>query len=81
MNLVDTLNCEEYLMETCHCGIKVGDPVTVDGVTSRGIVVRRNGRRLTVQFKEWGKTGYRAGWRKETDMSFVHKLGKGPGEV
>ncbi len=81
MNLREQIDCSEWLGESCECGIKVGDPVTVDGINNRGTVMRRNGRRLIVQFKEWGKTGYRGGYRLERDQSFVHPLGKGTGEV
>jgi hypothetical protein len=61
--------------------IKVGDPVTVDGLTSRGTVVQVKGRRVTIQVQDWrGGVGYRNGYRIEKDESAVHKLGKGPGE-
>jgi hypothetical protein len=62
-------------------GISVGDPVTVDGMTSRGTVVQRKGRRVVIQIQDWrGGVGYRNGYRIERDESAVHKLGKGPGE-
>jgi len=71
--LLSHLDCHVFLNETCTCGVKVGDPVTVDGFRGRGVVTRRNGRRLVVQF--------RSELRVERDQSFVHPLGKGPGEV
>lgn len=81
MNLRQAIDCTEYLGQTCNCGISVGDPVTVDGLTSRGTVVRRNGRRLVIQVQDWrGSAGFRNGYRIERDQSFVHKLGKGTGE-
>jgi hypothetical protein len=63
----------QWLNETCHCSLEVGSPVTVDGFRGRGVVTRRNGRKLTVQFRSELKI--------ERDMSFVHPIGKTPGEV
>jgi hypothetical protein len=69
------------LSDVMTMGIKVGDPVTVDGLTSRGTVVKKNGKRVTIQVQDWrGGVGYRNGYRFEKDESAVHKLGKGPGE-
>jgi hypothetical protein len=61
--------------------VAVGDPVTVDGMTSRGVVVKKTGRRVTVQFQDWrGGAGYKNGFTVTKDQAFIHKLGKGPGE-
>src|ERR1035437_593003 len=55
--------------------IKVGDPVTWDGGTSRGVVVERKGKRVTIQIQDWrGGAGYRNGYRLERDESSVHKI-------
>jgi hypothetical protein len=72
MNLRQSIECNEYLNATCQCSLSVGSAVTADGLRGRGVVTRRNGRRLTVQ--------YRSGLRVERDQSFVHPLGRGPGE-
>jgi len=75
MNIRQVLALGEYMVDHCHCGISVGDEVKVDGLTSRGTVVRRNGRRLVIQIKDWrGGTGYNNGYRVERDQSFVHPL-------
>jgi hypothetical protein len=69
------------LVSILAMSVKVGDPVTVDGLTSRGTVVAKKGKRVTVQVQDWrGGVGYRNGYRVERDESAVHKLGKGPGE-
>ena len=82
MNLRELLAAEQYFVESCNCQLAVGDPVTWDGGTSRGVIVRKAGRRVTIQVQDWrGGTGYRNGYRLEKDRSFVHKLGKGPGEA
>jgi len=81
VNLRQILAAEEYFIESCNCNMGVGTPVKVDGMTQRGVIVRKNGRRVTVQFQDWrGSAGYRNGFRLERDRSFVHPLGKGPGE-
>lgn len=71
--LLAHLDRDEWLNLSCTCDIKVGDPVTVDGFRGRGVVTRRNGRRLVIQF--------RSELRIERDQSFVHKIGNSPGEV
>lgn len=81
MNLQTILAAEDYFIERCNCALDVGTPVTWDGGTSRGVIVRKNGRRVTIQIQDWrGGVGYRNGYRIERDRSFVHPLGKGPGE-
>lgn len=54
--------------ESCHCGcsLKVGDPVTVNGLPGRGVVKKRSGRRLTVAFRN--------GQVEERDQHEVNKI-------
>jgi hypothetical protein len=79
VNLSTILANEEYLRQ--RGAVKVGDPVTWDGGTSRGTVVQRKGRRVVIQIQDWrGGVGYRNGYRIERNETAVHKLGKGPGE-
>jgi hypothetical protein len=81
VNLREILATEEYFVSSCNCQLGVGTSVTVDGLTSRGVVVRKNGRRVVIQVKNWrGGEGFNSGYRIEKDQSFVHPLGKGPGE-
>lgn len=47
--------------------INVGDQVAVDGFQMRGIVTKRNGRRLTISFK-------RSEIVIERDQMFVHPI-------
>jgi len=66
MNLIDTIQCEEYLVNGCNCSMGVGSDVTADGFRGRGVIVRMNGRRVVIQF--------RSGLRIDRDRSFVHPL-------
>jgi hypothetical protein len=50
----------------CNCTLKVGDPVTVDGMHGRGVVTARSGRRLTVKF--------RSGEYLSRDQRYVHPI-------
>jgi hypothetical protein len=81
MRLPDILAMEDFVTKSCNCALDVGSPVTWDGGTSRGVIVRKSGRRVTIQVQDFrGGVGYRNGYRLTKDRSFVHPLGKGPGE-
>lgn len=47
--------------------LKVGDPVTVDGMMGRGVIVAINGNRIVIRF--------RSGAYVSRNPMFVHKIG------
>ena len=50
----------------CGCTLTVGDPVTVDGLQGRGVVVARKGRDLVIRFRD--------GEYLKRDQRYVHKI-------
>lgn len=50
----------------CGCTLTVGDPVIVDGLQGRGVIVARKGRRLVIRFRD--------GEYLSRDQRYVHKI-------
>lgn len=50
----------------CGCTLTVGDPVTVDGLQGRGVIVARKGRDLVIRFRD--------GEYLKRDQRYVHKI-------
>jgi len=66
MRLKAILAMTETSKGPCGCMIGVGDEVIVDGLQGRGTVVKRQGRRLTVR--------YRNGLYVSRDQRAVHSF-------
>lgn len=47
--------------------LKIGDPVTVDGMQGRGVIIAVKGKRVVVRF--------RSGEYLSRNLMFVHKIG------
>jgi hypothetical protein len=50
----------------CGCTLTVGDPVVVDGLQGRGVIVARKGRNLVIRFRD--------GEFLKRDQRYVHKI-------
>jgi hypothetical protein len=66
MKLKDTVALQAEAKGPCGCNIGVGDEVIVDGLRGRGVVTARDGRRLTVRFRE--------GMYVSRDQRYVHSF-------